>query len=163
MRDAMGAGWIFGICLVFIILFVAYLAITLNYARAFRIKNYIVSEIEENEGYNDNLEQKLETYLTEQGYNAYGVCDPYMTDGSTQEDWALDKCIGNTSEVPANQCSICIYRKIADKQKDKDIRAQRSYYRVVAFFRFDLPVISGMLPAFQVGGDTRYIYDFANA
>lgn len=160
MRDAMGSGWIFSICLTFIVLFVAYLAISLNYARAFRVKNYILSEIEENEGYTEALRQKIETHLADEGYTASGVCEPYISVVGEETDWALKECIGD--DAAPGQCSICLYRKPADNQKNPDVGAERAYYRVIAFFRFDLPVVKAFFPSFQVGGDSRYIYDFAN-
>ena len=36
MRESIGATWIFTICLTFIILMTAYLAISVNYAKAFK-------------------------------------------------------------------------------------------------------------------------------
>lgn len=162
MRASVGSMWIFSICLTFIILFTAYLAISVNYAKAFRIKNNIIDKIEENEGYTVSLQKSIDDYLTNQGYNAYGVCDPYVSADGKKDDWVLEECL-KYGEVPTNMCSVCLYRSVADNQKDPVIKANRSYYRVVTFFNFDLPVIRGALPSFQVAGQSRYIYDFANA
>lgn len=160
MRDAMGSGWIFSICLTFIVLFTAYLAISVNYARAFRVKNHILSDIEEHEGYDEGLRQEIEEYLVNEGYTATGICEPYISVAGEETDWALEECLGDNAI--AGQCSICLYRKPADNQKNPEVGAERAYYRVIAFFRFDLPIVSTFLPSFQVGGDSRYIYDFAN-
>lgn len=162
MRSSIGSAWIFSICLTFILLFTAYLAISVNYAKAFRIKNNIIDRIEENEGYTDSLEAGIENYLINEGYDAYGVCDPYVSVEGKKEDWVLEKCLGN-DDVPTNMCSVCLYRSLAENQKNQEIRADRSYYRVVTFFRFELPAIKGIFPSFQVAGESRYIYDFANA
>lgn len=162
MRASTGSAWIFSICLMFIILFTAYLAISVNYAKAFRIKNNIVDKIEENEGYNANLEEGFEDYLYNEGYNAYGVCDPFVSIEGKDEDWALDECLRYGS-APSDRCSVCIYRSLADNKKGSINGANRSYYRVVTFFKFDIPVVRALLPAFQVAGESRYIYDFANA
>ncbi len=162
MRDATGSAQVFGICLAFILLFTAYLAISINYAKAFRIKDHIIDKIEENEGYTGGLEESIYEYLDNQGYNAYGICDPYIVADGKEEDWVLEECLTN-GDVPQDRCSICLYRQIAKNQKDPVIRADRSYYRVVAFFKFDLPVIKTYMPAFQVAGESRYIYDFANS
>ncbi len=161
MRDATGSAWVFAVCILFILLFTAYLAISINYAKAFRIKNHIIDKIEENEGYNEGIAQTIDEYLDEQGYDAYGVCDPYIKDEGSDIDWQLDECL-QKGDIPTDRCSLCLYRKNADKQDDPVIRAKRSYYRVVAFFRFDLPVIKTFMPSFQVAGESRYIYDFAN-
>lgn len=161
MRDATGSAWIFGICLIFIVLFTCYLAISLNYAKAFRVRNHIMDTIEEHEGYEPGLRQRLEEYLANEGYDAYGDCNPYISDQGEETDWALDECIGD--EAPQGKCSVCLYKKIADNQKNAEIMAPRTYYRVVTFFRFDLPAIRSIFPSFQVAGDSRYIFDFATA
>lgn len=158
MRNAMGSAWVFSICLTFIILFTAYLAITVNYAKAFRVKSHIVSRIEENEGYEPSLEEDILDYLAVEGYDASGYCEEYIVEDGEDKDWALEHCLGVS---PGGQCEACIYRKEANN-KLGITGASRSYYRVIVFFRFDLPVIKAFLPSFRVGGDSRYIYDFAN-
>ena len=49
MRDAFGGVFMIRLFLVFIVIYVAFTAVSLNYAKAFRIKNEIISFIEENE------------------------------------------------------------------------------------------------------------------
>ena len=51
MREAFGGSWLFGFVALFIVLFSAYLAVSINYTKAFTAKNKIVSIIEENEGF----------------------------------------------------------------------------------------------------------------
>ena len=49
MRDAFGGLFMIRLMLVFIVIYVAFAAISLNYAKAFRIKNKVISYIEEND------------------------------------------------------------------------------------------------------------------
>lgn len=49
MRDAFGGVFMTNLFLVFIVIYVAFTAVSLNYAKAFRIKNQIIDYIEENE------------------------------------------------------------------------------------------------------------------
>ena len=49
MRDAFGGVFTMNFMLVFIFIFVAFSAISLNYAKAFRLKNSIIDFVEENE------------------------------------------------------------------------------------------------------------------
>ncbi len=158
MRNAIGSAWIFSICLTFIILFTAYLAITVNYAKAFRIKSHLVSKIEEHEGYDSSLEADIVEYLKDEGYDAAGSCEQYITDDGEDVDWALQECL---NVQPGGKCEACIYRREVEN-KLQGLNSSRAYYRVIVFFRFDLPVVKAFLPSFQVGGDSRYIYDFAN-
>lgn len=153
----MGATWIFVICLVFIILMTAYLAISVNYAKAFKIKSYIVSEIEENEGYDGNLEQQVRNYLTAQGYTAYGTCESTISSGGVGTDWRRIATIDDAVPTGSDKHNVCIYSRDVKTGND-DIDSKRSYYRVVVFFKFDLPIVN-FLTTFKVGGETGYIYD----
>lgn len=54
MRDAFGGIFMIRLLLIFIVIYVAFTAISLNYAKAFRIKNKVISFIEENEIYDLN-------------------------------------------------------------------------------------------------------------
>lgn len=49
MRDSFGGVFMIRLFLVFIFIYVAFAAVSLNYAKAFRIKNKVISFIEENE------------------------------------------------------------------------------------------------------------------
>ncbi len=49
MRDAFGGAFMIKLFLVFIIIYVGFTAIALNYAKAFKVKNLVVSYIEDNE------------------------------------------------------------------------------------------------------------------
>jgi len=150
MRESIGATWIFSICLTFIVLFTAYLAISVNYAKAFKIKNHIVTRIEENEGYNQTLEQELSSYLISQGYSAYNTCPDY-----SEDSWEKWGCI-NPQNGNENQCGACIYRMGTSSNINN-----QAYYRVVSFFKFDLPVIS-YITTFKIKGESKTIYDYAN-
>ena len=49
MRDSFGGAFMFRLMLVFIFIFVAFSAVSFNYAKAFRIKNKVIDFIEQNE------------------------------------------------------------------------------------------------------------------
>lgn len=158
MRDSQGAAWIFSLCITFTIIFTAYIAISVNYARAFRVKSNVVSKIEEHEGYDDAVRQDIASYLANEGYVASGTCASNMRDNDDKE-WNMVDCIDDNA--PAGRCNICVYKN-PNGNKEADLCAERSSYRVVAFFKFDLPLV-GYWTVFQVGGESRYIYDFANS
>ncbi len=160
MRDSMGAAWILSLSLTFTILFVGFLAISINYSRAFKVKSGIVSRIEENEGYNGSMDERLENYLLDEGYTAYGTCEPEYDVPGQNANWQLVGGI-RTASVPAgvDKYSACIYRTTSDAG-DEGVGAPRAQYRVVVFFKFDLPIIRYYMQ-FQVSGESRYLYDFA--
>ncbi len=159
MRESIGATWIFSICLTFIVIFTAYLAISVNYAKAFRIKNHIINMIEENEGYKDSSQQKISDYLVSQGYIARGECPKTIeSEDGEDADWEEPLCI-NSYNATDGLCNACIYRLAVNNSNE--LNACASYYKVVTFFNFDLPVIN-VLTQFKVKGDSKLIYDFAN-
>ena len=82
MRDAFGGIFMIRLLLVFIVIYVAFTAISLNYAKAFRVKNKVISYLEENDVidlesfFSDgsgNGVSGLETILTDLKYNV--MCD----------------------------------------------------------------------------------------
>jgi hypothetical protein len=72
MREALGGSLILKIILIFITLYIAFLAIALSYSNSFKAKNIIVSIIEENEGYpgsNDSTVIKINSKLEAISYS----------------------------------------------------------------------------------------------
>lgn len=57
------------IFIVVIVLFVIFLCISANFARAFRVKNGVISIIEQYEGINDKSLPKIENYINRMGYS----------------------------------------------------------------------------------------------
>ena len=49
MRDAFGGEFMLRLMLVFIVIYVSFTAVSLNYAKAFRVKNKVISYVEEND------------------------------------------------------------------------------------------------------------------
>ena len=83
MKEAFGGTWIMGFVVLFIVLFSAYLAVSVNYTRAFKVKNKIVNIIEENEGFNTRSKERISTYLNEIGYNTVQIDSGRCPNGSS--------------------------------------------------------------------------------
>ena len=45
MRESIGGAWLVGIVITFVVLFTSYLALSVNYSKAFKVKNEIISLI----------------------------------------------------------------------------------------------------------------------
>lgn len=70
MRDAFGGAFMIKLFLVFIVLYVSFAAVSLNYAKAFRVKNKIIDYIEQNEIIDlYKLETGLDPILNRGQYN----------------------------------------------------------------------------------------------
>ena len=100
MRPSFGGLFMIRLFIVFIFIYVAFAAISLNYAKAFRLKNSIISFIEENEiidliqSYFSKYEDQLKAILANAGYNK--TCSSINeTEGPTKENGKTNKyCIG---------------------------------------------------------------------
>ena len=50
MRQAIGSTWLMQLVIIFMLIFVAFLALSINYTKSFKTKNELVNMIEEREG-----------------------------------------------------------------------------------------------------------------
>ena len=148
MREAIGGTWIFSIVIVFIVLFSGYLAISVNYSKAFRVKNQIVTIIEQHEGLNTDAEDEITEYLNGVGYAVYGKCD---TSGASGE-----REYGRESNTAGSGYKYCITKRVSNDSSS----LKRTYYKVKVWFRLDLPIF-GSLFTFPITGETKGIY-YAN-
>lgn len=140
MRESIGGAWLLGIVMTFIVLFASFLAISINYSKAFKVKNNVVDLIEKNEGMTKKAVDDIYAYLETQGYILKGKCSPGYTgfdrDGKADSSEAL-YCVKKTTITHTD--------------------LEKSYYSVEVFFRLDLPVV-GKLFTFRVTGETMSIY-----
>lgn len=150
MREAIGGTWLLGIVVLFIVLFSAFLALSVNYTKAFKVKNKIVNIIEENEGFSSNntggvttkpgseleessrTEDKIYAYLTEMGYATTRIDSKRCTD----------------DDMEYVDGGYCIKRVCND---------QGAYYKVRTFIKVELPIIYQTF-TFPINGETKLIY-----
>lgn len=90
MRDAFGGVFMLNLFIVFIFIYIAFAAVSLNYAKAFRLKNSIISFVEEKEIIdlrNSKISNKLDE-LDEilENANYYKTCDSIgLNEGEIKE------------------------------------------------------------------------------
>lgn len=142
MREAIGGTWLFGLVITFIVFFASFLAISINYSKAFNVKNNIVDLISKYEGNNCNARKKMGEYLSKVGYLVTGKCE----DGATGYDL-------NGTKVDNGKAYFCI--KKSDTLGSTSIK--KDYYTASIFFRIDLPIV-GDLTKLTIKGDTEAIY-----
>lgn len=147
MRDAIGQVFVLQVILAFVLLINGYMAYSVNYARAFRVKNYIVNIIEQYEGPNNQEGiDKINAYI---GQTTYEVPPRLIND--FQNDY------GGVASCQNGWCYIPHEVTIAGG--DGDITGY--YYSVVTFVNIDIPVINNILGLgnfLRVNGETRTIY-----
>lgn len=135
MKEAIGSTLLFKLIFAFIVIYMGIMAIGINYAITFRVKNQIVSLLEQFEGY-DNAKEPITEYLGTVGY--YGG-------GATKKEATIS---GYTS-CRNTQGGYCIEEYATDRGV---------YYKVTTFMYFDFPIIGRFIQA-PVTGESSVIYN----
>ena len=141
MRDALGGSVSIVIIVVFIVISLGYLAFNVNYTKAYRMKDKVISLYNENDGYCDTAcREIIAKYATSIGYstdNSIKCPDYYERVGGLYCIKAIDVYGGNEHVVGDQK------RKI--------------YYRVVTKINLQIPVISNVFDfkLFYISGDTK--------
>ena len=135
MREATGNALLTMMITSIITIIMIFFVGSLSYSKSYKIKNYIVNEIEENKGWDDTLQQKVDSYMKEVGYNV------------RKNEYGCNKVKNIPSTCsPVNMQSgydYCVYSCNGG-----------SYYKVVTFMKFEFPVI-GEVIKFEVKGETK--------
>ncbi len=146
MRDALGSLFSLQIILAFVILINGYLAYSVNYTRAFRVKNGIINIIEQYEGHTEAAKDKIATYVNDMKYH---VPAKMMNVGSLN-DYTCVQTKGYCVKATA----------IAGTDVTSD-EYRGTYYSVVTFVNIDIPVLNKFIQLgdfLQVKGETKAIY-----
>lgn len=155
MRDAVGGVVNITIIVVFLVIVSGYLAFNVNYTKAFRVKNKIISTIEQYEG-----------NCTMQG----GACDKAITEYMKEIGYsATNFTITSNDNDGVYQCrnGYCIKEIKVDNPDDANNNGfvnegniTKAYYNVVTVINIDIPILNKIMPnlkLFQVSGNTRVI------
>lgn len=140
MKEAVGGTFMIYVLLIFLAVYITFVAVALNYAKAFRVKNSVIDIIEQNEGMTDdelndvNKSGDTITKINERlkDYNYYVNLSKSYLD--------------NYKEYTCFDRGYCISRV-------EDIR---EYYRVVTFVQLSIPFINFNI-TIPIRGETRVI------
>ena len=131
MKEAIGSSWMLGLAVTFIVLFTSYLAVSINYTRAFKVKNEIINIIESNQGFSQNTQNKIKTYLDTMGY-------------------------ANTV-TNANDCTKYGKYGAGGYCVQKNQNGSGYTYKVTTFIKIELPIINFKI-LIPIGGETKTLY-----
>ena len=155
MRQAIGTTWIMILVFIFLLIFVAFLSMTINYTKAFKIKNELVSMIEKYEGIGSGdtkgAMQIIDNYLIYNNYTIKGTC--------SEGEYGITNLANHAYEEAknGNKYYYCVKKINRAKSNTPD----RAKYQVRIFFKFTLPVL-GELFTFSVEGTTVDINNAIN-
>lgn len=172
MKEAIGGSWLYTLVIVFIALFTTFVSVTTNYTRTYKVKDQLISIIEDNNGVNKNTLEQISSYLSSIGYGATGNCP--NDDGENWVPFSNDNTNGAVGY--GGKINYCIYRHVVTcrtvsntkgtagkKSVAGKLRGQgynsipRAYYGVAAFFRIDWPILNYIINL-KVTGETAVLH-----
>ena len=156
MKEAIGGFSLFNIVIVFVLVFTGYVSMSINYSKAYNVKNEIINIIKNHGGvctdsvgsgtYCSNFAEQITDYFKEASYKSTRDCD-------TNDDWVGFDRNGQLISDGKN-AAFCV----------KGIRANGNselpnalYYKVKVFYQLDLPIISRIFD-FSITGETARVY-----
>ncbi len=149
MRDAFGGIFSIQFLLVFLAIIICIVAIIMNYAKVFRVKNQMIDYIEQYEGFTNNAQKHIEEYL---GYMNYKV----LISNKDKENAS-----GITSSLTSNKNNLAVGETYCEDNKygyciTKANNIKGNYYLVTVYLHFEFPLfnIRFNLP---IRGETRIL------
>lgn len=140
MKEATGSTFMIYVLIIFLAVYITFVAVALNYAKAFRVKNSVIDIIEQNEGideFNDEYTKGdvinlIENRLKDYSYNVK----------------LSSETINKYSDYVCYDLGYCISKK--NNNLDKE------YYKVVTFVDLSIPFINFNI-TIPINGETRVI------
>ena len=149
MRDAFGGAFMIKLFLVFLIVYVSFIAIALNYAKAFKVKDAVINYLETNEITSISDMSAVEfTEMTDYFYGEIlGSMNYYKAipcPNSINDE-------GKSVQLAYCRDGIVIYQyNPIEARKSKD----GVYYKVITYFGWNIPFINGLLKLNGEDADT---------
>lgn len=137
MRESFGGVFIIKLLLVFIVVYVSFMAVAINYAKAFRVKNQVINIVEQYQyiGSSDiDVIEKIEKFLVKVPYTISGI------------DCGNDV----NNESIKNVEGVCIEPMIS-------MPSTEQYYKITTYIKIDFPFF-GIKLVIPISGETKMIY-----
>lgn len=139
MRDAFGGAFMIQIFLVFILIYISFTAMALNYAKAFKVKNAVIDYLESNEITNlDNAAnlKYMESFFIEEvlgnlNYNRSG------------ED--ICTALGIQEYVNGERVAVCDNLGIIIRKNGNAENTEGVYYTVSTYIGWSIPFLNNLL------------------
>lgn len=147
MRDSIGGTFMIYVFIIFLAVYIAFVAVAFNYARAFRVKNKVIDIIEQNEGMDDA------DFANLSGTNTIGVA------GDINEYLKSVSYNVNLTSSNAEDRGVCFDLGYCVKEIPAGVDGK--YYKVTTFVRLELPFLN-LGFTIPVKGETRKIIEVTN-
>lgn len=147
MRDAFGGTFMLKLGIVFIVFYIAFMAVAINYAKAFRVKNQVINIVEQYQ-FTGKSDQStidiIDTYLASVPYNF----------GESSDNPLISECkkiAGDNGDYIYTTKGACIIKQPGSTDKAR-------YYKVVTFIHIDFSFFDIHM-TFPISGETKTIYN----
>ncbi len=159
MKEAIGSTWLMGMIITFIAIFSGFLAYSISYTKAFRVKNEVINIIEKNEGFT---------------FSTHGRIDPNSVDVSTlRNDTSTEaqaflfiKSIGynysmfNNNSNPCKEGELqaggyCLAKRCPNSVENG---SDRVYYKVTTYISLSIPFLDFGIKI-PISGETKSLYN----
>ncbi len=152
MRDSINGLWLIGIVMTLMVFLIAFVAISLNYSNAFRMKSEMANAIEQYNGINGNTINRLESIANNYGYKTTKTCHK-----PEDVESIIGVKDGYVTKNPKSAQNYCIYRTSYSGSCNSSYTCDTKYtYNIDVFFTFDLPLFGNVF-TFTVSGETSEI------
>lgn len=166
MKEAYGSMLLWIIVIFFLAVFSSYLALSVNYSRAFKVKNEIVNIIERNKGLSTrsgsstNAIQEIQEYLADVGYRTKGTCGKktrdYNEEYAASGGWTGYSLNGGET---TNNAVFCIHAVTTGVTRRSNASQTyefpySKYYTVQVFFKLDIPIFDQIFKS-SIYGSTK--------
>lgn len=152
MKESIGGVTLFNIVIVFVLLFAGYISMSINYSKAYNVKNEILNIIRNQGGVCTS------TYVRSDCYNfALQITDyfreaNYRSTGECEDGWVG---YNREGQVDYNNSAFCVKGIKANSNSELP---NALYYQVKVFYQLDIPIFSDVFE-FSIYGETGRIYD----
>ena len=147
MRDAFGGTFVMYMIAIFVVLFVTFMAETLKYVQAYRAKNAIINYIEQYEGFNTIVKEKIEGTESDPS-SGYLARLSYNSKNAVTASGNLPTAAGQT--YCSGDYGYCVTLEYFE--------AGHAYYKVSTYISLDFTNILSLGPLnIPISGETRLV------
>ena len=168
MREAIGGTWLFGIVILFIALFSAFVAYSVSYTKAFNTNNEIINIIERNAGFttlksgNSDIRSLSDEALQEDGSSEALIYYKIKKIGynyTVAEGISCQTVYGNESSTmqAGGYCLAKVCKPLSNSDDNDTNSRYTTYYKVTTFIAINLPVVN-VVAKIPISGETKSLY-----
>lgn len=144
MRESFGGAFMIKLVLIFIVIYVSFMAVAINYAKAFRVKNNVINILEQSQFELGDSITEIDDYLSNVPYNLNGNDSIKKHCNNTE--------FGNTNKSTNTILTtngVCIVKQATGS--DNEV-----YYKVTSYISVDFRVFN-IYMTLPISGETKII------